>query len=97
MRALPEFLAQARANISSTPVAWTDHALVRHARAWNIFDAGLSRLAAEQNVTDPRFLPAAATARDAFLEHATWLDETLRMRPVGRVQLLPAARPSIAT
>src|SRR3954454_12338932 len=27
MRALPDFLAQARANVSSAPVAWTDHAL----------------------------------------------------------------------
>ena len=80
MRALPEFLTQARANVSSAPVAWTDHAL-REARASvEYFSSGLPRLAAEQNVTNPRFRHAAAVARDAFLEHATWLDQTLRMR-----------------
>jgi len=92
MRLLPEFLAQARANVSGTPVAWTDHAL-REARASvEYFDTGLPRLAAEHNVTNPRFLQAAAIARDAFSEHATWLDETLRMHPTdafscGRVAL----------
>ena len=84
MRALPEFLAQARANVSSAPVAWTDHAL-REARASaEYFDRGLPRLAAERDVTNPRFLHAAAIARDAFLEHATWLDETLRIASDGR-------------
>ena len=42
---------------------------------------GLPRLAAERDITNPEFLRAAAIARDAFLEHATWLDETLRLHP----------------
>jgi hypothetical protein len=81
MRALPAFLAQARANVSSAPVSWTDVAL-REARASaNYIDKGLPRLAADRGISNPEFLPSAAIARDAYLEHATWLDETLRLQP----------------
>jgi hypothetical protein len=79
MRALPDFLAEARANVSSAPVAWTDHAL-REARASaDYFDNGLPRLAADRGITNPDFLHTAAVARDAYLEYAMWLDETLRL------------------
>jgi IS5 family transposase len=81
MRALPEFLAQARANVSSAPVAWTDHAH-REARASaEYFAKGLPRLAIERGITNPEFLRTAAVARDAYLEHAAWLDGTLRRHP----------------
>jgi hypothetical protein len=81
MRALPEFLAQARANVSSAPVAWTDHAL-REARASaNYFANGMPRLAAERGIDNREFLRTAAVARDAYLEHAAWLDGTLRLHP----------------
>jgi hypothetical protein len=81
MRALPEFFAQARANVPRAPLAWTEHAL-REARAGAAYcAAGLLRLARERAITEPRFLEAAATAREAFLTHATWLDETLREHP----------------
>ncbi len=81
MHALPEFLAQARANVSSAPIAWTDHAL-REARASAAyFDHGLPRLVAERGISNPRFLPAAAIARDTFQEHAVWLQNTLREHP----------------
>jgi uncharacterized protein (DUF885 family) len=81
IRALPEFLAQARANVSSAPVAWTDLAL-REARASaDYFDKGLPRLATERGITNPEFLRMAAVARDAYLEHAAWLDGTLRLHP----------------
>ena len=79
MRALPEFLTQARTNVSSAPVAWTDHALQEARASAAYFGTGLPRLAAELDITNPWFLRAAAIARDAFLEHATWLDETLRL------------------
>jgi uncharacterized protein (DUF885 family) len=81
MRALPEFLAQGRANVASAPVAWTDHAR-REARASvDYFATGLPRLASDEGITDPRFLAAAAIAREAFAEHAAWLETTLRQRP----------------
>jgi uncharacterized protein (DUF885 family) len=79
MRALPDFLAQARANVTSAPVAWTEHAL-REARASaDYFDNGVSRLAADRGIANPEFLRAAAVARDAYLEHATWLEGTIRL------------------
>src|SRR5262249_22150622 len=78
MEALPDFLAQGRANVTSAPLAWTNNA-VREARAAAAyFGSGVPRLAAERGITEPRFLPAAAMAQDAFLAHAAWLDETLR-------------------
>src|SRR4051812_38930737 len=67
MRSLPAFLAQARAIISSAPVAWTDHALREAHASANYFDKGLPRLAAERGITDPEFLRTAAVARDAYL------------------------------
>src|SRR3954471_24298989 len=73
MEALPEFLAQGRANVTSAPVAWTNQA-VREARAAAAyFGSGLPRLAAERGITEPRFLAVAAEAQDAFLTHAVWL------------------------
>jgi uncharacterized protein (DUF885 family) len=80
MRALPEFLAQARDNISSTPIAWTDHALGEARASAEYFDKGLPRLAVEHDIINPQFLRAADIARDAFVGHATWLNETLRLR-----------------
>lgn len=81
MHLLPELLAQGKANVASAPLAWTDHAL-REARASaDYFDKGLPRLAVSAGITDVRFLPAAATARDAFLAHAAWLDSDLRRQP----------------
>ncbi|MGH2614989.1 MAG: DUF885 family protein [Thermomicrobiales bacterium] len=81
MRALPEFLAQSRANLTGAPVAWTGHAL-REARASaEYFDIGLPRLAAERNITNGRFLSATEIARDAFRAHAAWLEATLTLQP----------------
>jgi hypothetical protein len=85
MRLIPEFLAQARRNAGSAPLAWTEQAL-REARASAAyFGDGLPRLAAERGIDAPGFLDAAATARDACLEHADWLDKTLRHRTSGEI------------
>jgi hypothetical protein len=81
MRALPDFLAQTRANVSSAPVAWIDHALREAHASADYFDYGVPRLAADRGITNPNFLRTAAVARDAYLEHAAWLDETLRLHP----------------
>ncbi len=85
MEALPAFLEQGRANVTSAPVAWTNQA-VREARAAAAyFGSGLPRLAAERGIAEPRFLSAAAVAQEAFLTHVAWLDETLRHRPLDDV------------
>src|SRR3954468_14473566 len=60
MDALPTFLAQGRANVTSAPVAWTDQA-VREARAAAAyFGDGLPRLAGERGITERRFMASAA-------------------------------------
>lgn len=85
MEGLPDFLAQGRVNVTSAPVAWTNSA-VREARAAAAYCGnGLSRLAAERGITEPRFLPAAVAAQEAFQTHAAWLDETLRQKPMEAV------------
>ncbi len=81
MQALPEFLNQARQNVSSAPVAWTEQAL-REARASAAYAGdGLPRLAAARQITEPRFLEGGAIAQAAFLEHAHWLETTLLRQP----------------
>jgi hypothetical protein len=85
MRSLPEFLAQARANVQSAPPAWTDQAIREARSAASYFAEGLPRLAAERGIGDPPFHEAATIAHDAFVEHARWLDESLRQRPEQEV------------
>jgi Bacterial protein of unknown function (DUF885) len=85
MSAIPAFLAQGRATVEAAPVAWTERAM-REARAGvAYFGRGLSILAEERGVADPAFLDAAGTARDAFVEHAAWLEKELLRRPVNGV------------
>ena len=81
MRALPEFLAQARANVRDAPTAWTERAIREARAAVAYFGAGLHRLAAERGIADPSFLPAAEVARAAFAEHAAALARDLLPRP----------------
>jgi hypothetical protein len=80
MRALPVFLAQARANVATAPLAWTEQAL-REARAGAAyFGQGLPRLAAAPEVANAGFFQAAAIAATACEEHGQWLDTTVRQR-----------------
>jgi uncharacterized protein (DUF885 family) len=81
MHLLPAFLAQGRANVQSAPLAWTDQALREARAAASYFAEGLPRLAAERGITDSHFHEAATIAHDAFVEHARWLDESLRQKP----------------
>ena len=81
MRALAAFLAQARANVTTAPLAWTVQAL-REARAGAAyFGQGLPRLATAREIAEASFLEAATIAATACEEHGQWLDTTLRQRP----------------
>ena len=83
MRAIPDFLAQARANVASAPVAWTEQAIREAAAAVLYCERGLPRLAAARGISDPDLLAAATGACEAFLAHRAWLEETLLSRPSG--------------
>jgi uncharacterized protein (DUF885 family) len=78
MRLLPEFLAQARANVSSAPLAWTEQAVCEARASAAYCGQGLPRLAAARQIADTSFLEAATIAEAAFSQHARWLDEVLR-------------------
>src|SRR3954451_7900915 len=60
MKALPAFLGQARVNVTSAPIAWTNQAIREARAAAAYFRSGLRRLAAERGIAESRFLPAAA-------------------------------------
>lgn len=81
MRAMPTFLAQGRENVTSAPVAWTDRA-IREARSGiAYFGHGFGLLMDERGIRSDDLEAASAVAADAFREHLTWLESTLRAHP----------------
>ncbi len=85
MRAMPAFLATSRATATADPIAWTDRAIREAHSAVTYFGDGIGRLATNRQIDNPAFLEAATTARDAFTEHAAWLENDLRHRPSAMV------------
>lgn len=81
MRALPNFLTQARSNLAGAPTAWTERAMRESRSALIYFGTGLHVLAAERSISDPAFLAAADGAHAAFAEHLDWLEGTLLTNP----------------
>jgi uncharacterized protein (DUF885 family) len=81
MRAIPAFLAQSRANLSSAPAAWTERAMRECRSALIYFSSGVRTLADERSISDPGFLAAADGAHAAFIEHLAWLENTLLAHP----------------
>jgi uncharacterized protein (DUF885 family) len=80
MRAIPVFLAQGRATVPHAPAAWTARALREARSGIEYFGAGLTILARERGLEATGFLSAAEIARDAFVEHAAWLERELATR-----------------
>ncbi|MGI9252456.1 MAG: DUF885 family protein [Thermomicrobiales bacterium] len=81
MRLIPEFLAQSRAAIREAPAEWTARASRESRAAAAYFDTGLPLLLRQRDLEIPGILDAAISTRDAFLDHARWLDEELAARP----------------
>ena len=77
MRAIPAFLAQGRANVTSAPAAWTERA-IREARSGiAYFGDGFELLMDERDIRSDGLVEAAAIATDAVREHLAWLEGTL--------------------
>src|SRR5215208_1954225 len=74
MRALPEYLAQGRANVMAAPVAWTETAIKEARAAIAYFERGVLILAQERGIAEPGFLEAAGVAREAFVTHLAYLE-----------------------
>jgi hypothetical protein len=81
MRAIPDFLAQGRANIASAPLDWTERAIREAHAGIAYFGAGIHDLAAEYGISSPAFTAAASIAAAASQAHLEWLEETLRRNP----------------
>jgi hypothetical protein len=81
MKAIPEFLAQGRANIPAAPAAWTEAAIKETTAAIAYFDRGIPVVASERGIADPEFIDAAKIARDAFVVHRDYLTNELLAHP----------------
>lgn len=81
MRAIPAFLAQARANVRRAPRAWSERAVRECEGAIALFERGLAVFAREQAVEHPRWRQAAGTAAGAFREYRAHLSGDLEDAP----------------
>ncbi len=77
MRAIPAFLAQGRANVTSAPAAWTERAIREANAGIAYFGDGFALLIDERGIRSDGLVEAAAIATDAFREHLAWLEGTL--------------------
>ena len=81
MRAIADFLAQARANARRAPPTWTERAIRECDGAFLLFTDGVAELAATHWIDDASFAAAAEDAAKAFAEHRVWLESELLARP----------------
>jgi hypothetical protein len=78
MQAIPAFLEQGRKNLRQTPAAWNERAIRECQGALAFLNDGLGYLVSDQHIDDPRFIRAAAPAREAFVEFQSYLETELR-------------------
>ncbi len=83
MQAVPDLLAQAKANVRAAPVAWTERAVRECAGAIAFLTGGVEALSAEELVGTPAFA-AAARAAAAFEDLRTHLTNELMGNDTGR-------------
>lgn len=83
MRAVPEFLAQARDLVREAPAAWTERAVRECDGALELFTDGVGALAATASIDVPAFTEAAEGAAAAFARHRAHLTSELLSRDNG--------------
>src|SRR5262249_5221029 len=81
MRAIPAFLAQGRAAVETAVPSWTERALREARSGIAYFGGGLAIFARERGIDETGFLAAAELAREAFVDHAAWLEGELAAHP----------------
>jgi uncharacterized protein (DUF885 family) len=84
MRAVPDLLAQARANVRAAPVAWTERAVRECTGAIAFLTGGVEALSADEPVGAPAFAAAARTAAAAFEDLRAYLTSDLKANDTGR-------------
>lgn len=84
MRAIPDLLAQAKANIREAPAAWTERAARECAGAVAFLTDGVEMLVRDEPITTPAFADAARLAAAAFADLRAHLTNELLPRDNGR-------------
>lgn len=84
MRAIPELLAQAKANVREAPMAWTERAVRECAGAIAFLTVGVETLIRDERIGTPAFGDAARAAAATFEEFRSHLTNELLRRDTGR-------------
>lgn len=84
MRAIPDLLAQAKANVREAPAAWTERAARECAGAVAFLTGGVEMLVRDEHITTPAFADAARLAAAAFADLRAHLTNELLPRDNGR-------------
>lgn len=84
MRAIPDLLAQAKANVREAPAAWTERAVRECAGATAFFTGGVETLVRDEGIGTPAFEDAARAAAAAFADLRSYLTNELLPRDTGR-------------
>jgi len=84
MQAVPDLLAQAKANVRAAPGAWTERALRECAGAIAFLTGGVESLGGDGFVGTPAFAEAARAAAAAFEDLRVYLTNELMAHDTGR-------------
>ncbi len=84
MQAIPELLAQARANVRAAPVAWSERAVRECAGAIAFLTGGVAALQRDEGIDVPAFAAAARTAAAAFEAFRSHLTDALMTQDTGK-------------
>lgn len=84
MQAIPELLAQGQANVRQAPLSWTQRAIDECTGARAFLTDGVAHLVRDEQIADPRFRAAAATAAAAFGRFQEYLEAELRHHTTER-------------
>ena len=83
MEAIPGFLDQGRHNVTSAPAPWVDRAIRECDGALAFLTSGVQSLAADEGISEPGLLTAAATAADGFRGFRSHLSAGVRPAPAA--------------
>ncbi len=81
MEAVPAFLAQAKANVTEAPPAWTERAINECIGAEKFFGAGIDTIILDEGIAGDALRAGADTACAAFADYRHYLETDLRARP----------------
>ena len=84
MNAVPDLLAQARANVRRSPSEWTQRAIRECDGALALFTEGVDALVAEHAIASHRFVTSATKAAEAFADHRAYLEAELLPRSTNQ-------------